>query len=129
MSIVYLSLDEVLIIHEILIERTGGSDGVRDITLVESALARPQQTFGGDALYTTIFEMAAALFESLIGNHAFIDGNKRIASLVALTFIGRNGHRVIASNEELTRMALDAAQGLLSIEELTRWFEENSEPV
>lgn len=128
MSVVYLSLDEILVIHEILIDRTGGFDGVRDIRLVESALARPQQTFGGEALYATLFEKAAALFESLISNHAFVDGNKRIASLAALTFIGRNGYRVVASNEELARMALAAAQSLLGIEELTRWFEENSEP-
>ena len=98
----YLSVDEVLEIHTAVIERFGGSDGVRDIGLLESALYRPQSGY-----YADLVEMAAAMFESLINNHPFIDGNKRVAFFSTDVFLRLNGYKIvvdpIAANEFLMK--------------------------
>ena len=91
----FLSLDEVLAIHERLIERFGGDHGVRDQGLLESALFRPQTGY-----YTHIEKMAAALFESLLVNHAFVDGNKRVAFFGTDIFLRLNGWKLVVSADE-----------------------------
>jgi death-on-curing protein len=94
-TVQFLSLDEVLAIHERLIDRFGGDDGVRDRGLLESALFRPQTGY-----YTHIEEMAAAMFESLLINHAFVDGNKRIAFFATDVFLRLNGWRLDITADE-----------------------------
>jgi len=94
MSNHFLTLDEVLEMHSILIKRFGGAAGVRDLGLLESALYRPQTGY-----YSTLFEMAAALFESLINNHPFIDGNKRVAFFATDVFLRMNGYRFVVEGK------------------------------
>jgi len=88
-AVQYLSLDEVLEIHAVLIDRYGGAEGVRDKGLLESALYRPKTGY-----YTDLVEMAAALFESLMNNHPFVDGNKRVAFFSTDVFLRLNGHKM-----------------------------------
>ena len=88
-SVQFLSLDEVLVIHERLIEVFGGPTGIRDMGMLESALYRPQTGY-----YEDILQMATALFESLLMNHPFVDGNKRVAFFVTDTFLRLNGYRI-----------------------------------
>jgi death-on-curing protein len=87
----YLTLNEVLVLHARLIQRTGGSRGARDVGLLESALARPRTTFEGSDLYPDLWSKAAALMHSLAQNHPFVDGNKRVALTVTGIFIELNG--------------------------------------
>lgn len=91
----YLTLDEVLRIHDVLIRAFGGAQGVRDHGLIESALLRPQTGY-----YADLIEEAAALWESLAMNHGFIDGNKRVAYACVELFLQANGADIVASNEE-----------------------------
>ena len=94
-AVKFLSLDEVLAIHERLIERFGGDHGIRDHGLLESALFRPQTGY-----YAHIEEMAAAMFESLLVNHAFVDGNKRVAFFASDTFLRLNGWKLVVTADE-----------------------------
>ena len=94
MSHHFLTIDEVLQMHEILIKRFGGAKGVRDLGLLDSALYRPQTGY-----YSTLFEMAAALFESLINNHPFIDGNKRVAFFATDVFLRMNGYKFVVDGK------------------------------
>ena len=109
----YLSPEQVLFIHSRLIDTTGGSHGVRDIGLLQSAVSRPKATFGGKDLYPDIFRKAAALMESLARNHPFVDGNKRTAITSAAVFLGMNGYRLDTTQKELERFTLSVAVGRL----------------
>ncbi|MBN2148007.1 MAG: type II toxin-antitoxin system death-on-curing family toxin, partial [Anaerolineales bacterium] len=106
----YLTPEQVLFIHARLITETGGEHGVLDIGLLQSAMARPQATFDGQNLYPELFSKVAALLESLIGNHAFVDGNKRTAITAAGLFLLLNGYRLTANNQELEDFTLQCAQ-------------------
>lgn len=117
--------ESVLQLHSLLCQRTGGDDGIRDEGLLDSALASPFQTFGGEALYPTLEEKAARLGFSLIANHAFIDGNKRIGVLVLLTFMALNGAPLSPSSEAVIRMGLGVASGEMDYEALLSWIREN----
>jgi death-on-curing protein len=94
-SVTYLSLDEVLAIHDLVLEYGGGTTGVRDLGLVDSAIGRPQTGY-----YADLVEMAAALMESLLINHPFLDGNKRTAFVATDTFLRANGYRLDLDSEE-----------------------------
>jgi death on curing protein len=107
----FLTLDDVLESHAEQIARYGGSDGIRDVGLLESALAQPQATFGGKHLHGDVFEMAAAYLFHLVKNHPFIDGNKRVGLEAALLFLEINGHAVETTNEALVDLVLQTAQG------------------
>jgi death-on-curing protein len=124
---VYLSPQQVLFIHARLIAETGGSHGVRDVGLLESAVARPRATFDGVDLYSDIFSKAAALMESLILNHPFVDGNKRTAITAASLFLLRNGRRVMVDSPELERFTLWVVNDRPPLEELSLWFHANTE--
>ncbi len=87
----YLTLGELIELHRRIIEQSGGADGIRDLGLAESALAQPQMSFGGTELYPTLAEKAAALCFSLVMNHPFVDGNKRIGHAAMETFLVMNG--------------------------------------
>jgi death-on-curing protein len=103
---IYLTAEQVLFIHYRLVSETGGEHGVRDIGLLESAIARPTATFDGQELYTDIFDKAAALMESLVNNHPFIDGNKRTGIACTVLFLRQNGIPFSAKNSDLERFTL-----------------------
>lgn len=124
----YLTVEQVLFLHARLIEETGGSHGVRDVALLESAVARPRATFGGKDLYPDLFSKAAALMDSLIRNHPFIDGNKRTGIAAAALFLRQNGRRLTATNPELEAFTLDVAESTPEISEIATWLETHSAP-
>lgn len=123
----FLSTEEVLFIHDQMIKRFGGSLGIRDLGLIESAVARPKATFGGEYLYITIFDKAAALLQSLLKNHPFVDGNKRTALTSAGTFLKRNGWKLINNHEEEVEFAIRVDNEHLSVEQISNWLKEHSE--
>jgi death-on-curing protein len=107
----FLSLSEVLAIHQDQIERYGGSSGIRDLDLLKSALGMPGATYGGEFLHTDIFEMASAYLFHIVKNHPFIDGNKRTGTVAALVFLDLNGYEVHAPEDDLAKAVLDVAGG------------------
>lgn len=107
----YLTLEEVLYLHRIVVEQSGGHLGVRDLDALESAVAQPQMAFGGKELYSTIAEKATSLGFSLISNHPFIDGNKRAGHAAMETFLVLNGMEISASVNEQERVILGVAAG------------------
>jgi death-on-curing protein len=128
MEPVFLSLDEVLEIHEQQIERYGGSPGLRDGGALESAIATPQVTFGGEFLHTSIPTMAAAYLFHLCQNHAFIDGNKRVGANAAITFLLMNNWEPTFDAEELTDLVLSVASSRLQKPEVVAIFEARCRP-
>ena len=124
----YLTTAEVLLIHARVIQRLGGTGGVRDVGLLESALARPRATFDQNELYPDRWHQAAALMHSLINNHPFVDGNKRTALVVTGIFLELNGHRLVASNQAAFDFTLDVAMGNLELGEMAQWLARNSRP-
>lgn len=112
-----LEIEEVLALHERIIMQSGGSSGVRDRNAIESALAQPQMAFGGQDLYPSLGEKAAALGFSLIANHPFVDGNKRIGHAAMETFLVRNGYALDAAVDEQERVVLTVAAGEMNREE------------
>lgn len=122
----YLTPEQVLFIHYRLIEETGGRHGIRDLTLLQSALARPMATFDNNDLYPDLFTKAASLMHSLIKNHPFADGNKRTAIASASIFLLRNNYSLKASNKELERFTLKVASENVEIQEMAYWFKRHS---
>lgn len=118
----YLSVQQILALHEVLMREFGGADALRDRGALEAAVARPAATFGGEDLYDDVAAKAAALMHSLVLNHPFADGNKRIGVAAAEFFLGCNGHVVSATNDELERLTMEVAQGTLAVEALAIWF-------
>lgn len=110
-EILFLSLDEVLAIHEWQIRKFGGSHGLRDRTLLESAVFTPRSTFDGEYLHADIIEMAAAYLFHLVENHPFIDGNKRVGAMSAAVFLDTNGYELTTNDEEFTAAVLQVASG------------------
>ena len=125
----YLSSQQVLFIQARLITETGGEAGLRDLTLLESAVARPRATFDGMDLYPGIFEKTAALLDSLINNHAFVDGNKRAGITSAAMFLRINGYHISSSQKGLEEFSLQVAISHPSISELAEWLETHSEKI
>ena len=119
----FLSLDEVLELHADQISSFGGSPGVRDEGLLESALAQPQATFGGQFLHPTISEQAAAYLYHIAMNHPFIDGNKRTAFAVMDTFLRLNGCALNLTDDEVYDLVMRVARGTMTKEELSTEFE------
>lgn len=123
---IYLSVEQVLFLHDRLIEETGGEHGVRDLGGLESALARPQAAFGNTQFYPDIMTKAAVLMDGLTRNHAFIDGNKRISISTAVLFLQVNGYRLTASNPELEEFAIHVTTMKPGIEQIADWFRTNT---
>lgn len=119
---IVLKKEQIILIHSILIERTGGLDGVREHSLLESAMQAPFQTFAGDELYPTIQKKAACLGFGLVNNHSFVDGNKRIGILTMMTFLQLNGMPIECSDEELIQLGLGLASGRISQDDLFDWI-------
>jgi death-on-curing protein len=118
----YLSLKEVLELHRLLLEQTGGLAGVRDLGLLESAVAQPLMSFGEQELYPTIVEKAAALGFSLIKSHPFNDGNKRIGHAALETFLVLNGYEVDAPVDEQERVIMSVAAGEMGRDDFVDWL-------
>lgn len=116
------SKDKVLLLYQLITSQTGGSFGVRDFNLLDSALESAYATFDGKDLYPSKEEKAARLACSLISNHAFIDGNKRIGMYVMLTFLEVNGINIDATNEEVIELGLGLAEGRIKYEDALEWI-------
>ena len=117
--------DKVKLLYKLMIEATGGSFGIRDENLLNSALNGIFQTFDGKDLYHTKEEKGAMLGYTLISNHAFVDGNKRIGMYVMLTFLEVNGIRLNCSNEDVVEAGLGVAAGSMTYEQLLQWVLEH----
>lgn len=128
MSIHYPTVADVKAAHQLEIEESGGSEGLRDADALEAAVLRPRQTFGGNDLYPDLPTKAAALFESLICNHPFVDGNKRTAVAVAETFLEANGARLGVTNTQLVQFAVGVGSGGYDTDTITEWFQANTVP-
>lgn len=117
--------EKVMLLHKLITEETGGDPNIRDTSLLNSALESAFATFDGKELYPTKEEKGAKLGYSLISNHAFVDGNKRIGMYVLLTFLETNGIKIRPTNEEVARVGLAVASGEMKYEELLDWIIEN----
>lgn len=120
------SKEKVLLLHRFIAEETGGSIGVRDEALLESALEAAFAGFGGQEFYPTKEEKGARLGYTLISNHAFVDGNKRIGMYVMLTFLEVNGIHMECTNEEVASAGLRVADGTMTYEDLLKWVREHT---
>lgn len=116
------SKEKVLLLHDLIAKETGGDAGVRDFGLLESALESAYQTFGGEDLFPTKQEKAAKLGVSLISNHAFVDGNKRIGMYVMLAFLEMNGVHISPSDADVIRLGMAVASGEAKYEDILAWI-------
>lgn len=123
----FLELAEVLYIHADQIERYGGDASIRDAGLLESAVAMPRATFGGEFLHRDLYEMGAAYLYHIVQNHPFVDGNKRTGTASALVFFEMNGVAIDADEDELVALVLDVAQGLADKARIAEFLRANSE--
>lgn len=115
------SKDKVLLLHKLIAEETGGSVGIRDEALLESALENAFSGFGGKEFYPSKEEKGARLGYTLISNHAFVDGNKRIGMYVMLTFLEVNGIRLDCTDDEIVEVGLAVASGAMDYDALLKW--------
>ena len=128
MRVDFLTLDDVLALHADQIARYGGSALVRDLGLLESALAMPAATFGGDFLHASLDEQAAAYLFHLVKNHPFVDGNKRTGLVALLAFLGLNGRQLEAPDDELTELVLGVAEERVTKAEVAVFVRRHSVP-
>ena len=128
MMLKFLSLPEVLAIHQDQISRYGGAAGIRDIELLKSALGMPAATYGGEFLHTDIYEMAASYLFHLVKNHPFVDGNKRVGAVAALIFLLLNGYEFCASEDEFAEMVLAVARGEMDKAQVAVFLSAGSKP-
>lgn len=122
----YLTLEQLLQLHALVLLKDGGLDAVRDLGRLESATASQQQEVFGEELYATVFEKAAALIRGIISDHAFVDGNKRTAMLAGLTLVELNRHVFRAEQGELEDFAVKIAVEHLTVGEIAAWLEAHS---
>jgi death on curing protein len=125
---IFLTEEQVLFIHFRLLSETGGEHGLRDLGLLQSAVARPRQTFDNEELHQNIFEKAAALMESLVNNHPFIDGNKRTGIACTVLFLRQNGVPFSAGNSELEKFTLRVASSKINRSQIAEWLKKHSRP-
>lgn len=122
----YLTVAQVLAIHDQMIKRFGGSHGIRDIGLIESAVARPKGGFGKEEFYKDLFTKAAALLQSLLKNHAFVDGNKRTSLTSAAIFLKINGYNFRNSGKEEIKFAIKVDNENLNLEQIAAFLKSHS---
>jgi death-on-curing protein len=120
---IYLTPEQVLFLHAQLVAETGGGHGVRDLSMLLSALGRPLASFDDQDLYPDIYTKSAALMDSLIRNHPFVDGNKRTGIAAAALFLRLNGYRLTAANSDLEKFTLQVARSELALEAIASWFQ------
>lgn len=121
-----IKIDDVLIFHKKIIEQTGGSDGIRDIGLIESALNRALVTFDGIDFYQEIEDKIAVITYGLINNHGFVDGNKRIGVSVMLLLLRLNGINIQYTQNALVKLGMDIAKGAIDEKEIKQWIKDHN---
>ena len=126
MSVKYVPLEDIIFIHEAIIDTIGGKGGIRDFTLLHSAIFRPQSSFGGKDLYSSFFDKAASLTHSLLVNHPFNDGNKRTALASCERFLNINGIEIAASQKEKIQFTLDIESKKFNLESIAKWLKAHS---
>lgn len=129
MEIKYLDIAEVYNIHERMLKVGGGRSGIKDFTLIHSAVERPKASFGGKMLYPNIWLQAAALIQSLIKNHPFEDGNKRTGFFSTLRFLNINGYDIKVTKKDIVSFALDVDVKKLSLNQIAFWFKKHAKSV
>ena len=122
----YLSVAQVRALHELQIERFGGGSGVRDTGALDAAVMRPRASFGGEDLYSDVPAKAAALMHSLVQNHPFVDGNKRVGLHAMLVFLAENGMDLTTSSKELVELTLAIATSRIGVEAVAIWVRQRS---
>ena len=115
--------EKVLLLQQLIIESSGGTAGVRDFKLLDSALNTAFQTYDGKELYPTKEEKGAKLGINLVQNHAFVDGNKRVGMLVMMSFLELNGIKISCKNEELVNIGISCAEGTMQYDDLLTWIQ------
>ena len=125
----YLTLGEVVELHRRVLQASGGAPGIRDLGALDSAVAQPKATFGGTDLYPTVAEKAAALCFSLVQNHPFVDGNKRVGHAAMETFLVLNGAEIDAAVDDQERLMLELAAGRFDRMQLTDWLRHHLRPL
>jgi len=118
----FLTIDDALAIHRLQLEKFGGQDGVRELSLLESALAMPPQSFGGDYVHEDLFAMAGAYLFYICKNHPFLDGNKRTAAAMAAVFLGMNGFFLVAEPSAFTDLTLAIAESRARKQDASDFF-------
>lgn len=121
-----ITVKQILILHEFELSKHGGSSGVRDMGMLKSAIGRPFATFGGEDLYPDIFLKMAALVQSIVKNHPFIDGNKRTAFVSAMVIFKLNGYLLKIEQKEVVKFMLKVANENLSVDEISLWLKKHS---
>ncbi|MBF0493253.1 MAG: type II toxin-antitoxin system death-on-curing family toxin [Deltaproteobacteria bacterium] len=124
--ILYLELKHIMAMHRVLLEKYGGLEGVRDQGLLESALAQPSQNVFGEDLFPDLYSKAAAYAFYLSENQPFVDGNKRIATAAALTFLRLNGYEIKASEKQVYEVIMQLANRQMMRDQLSTWFKKHS---
>lgn len=119
------SKEKILLLHQVMAEATGGDVGVRDDALLESAIENIYATFDGIELYPTKEEKTARLGYSLISNHAFVDGNKRIGMYIMISFLELNGIKIDANNDDVVKLGLSVASGNANYDDILNWINEH----
>ena len=118
----FLDIDDVIEIHELQLSEFGGVNGIRDLALLDSAIAQSMASFGGKFLHEDLFAMASAYLFHIVMNHVFVDGNKRTGLVAALTFLDINGHPIGDSSPLLYNATMDVAEGRMDKDELADLF-------
>ena len=125
----YLEIDEVYLIHQIIIKRAGAKASVRDFALLHSAVERPKATYHGQDLYPNVFTKAAALLQSLCRNHPFTDGNKRTSWAATHRFLWLNGYHLKANRKDAVGFMLWIDSSKPEVKEIAAWLKRNSKPL
>lgn len=126
MKLNYLSIDEVITIHDRMLKIAGGREGIRDFTLIHSAIERPKATFAQKDLYPTIFTKAAAIIQSLIRSHPFNDGNKRTGYFSTLRFLNQNGYDLVTTKKEIIDFTVKIDVKRPEIEDIAFWLKKHA---
>lgn len=122
----YLSAQEILVLHALVVDAAGGSHGVRDIALLASIAHKPAAKFGGKDLYPDLFFKAAVLLEAIANYHVFVDGNKRTSFIAAARFLHLNGYAIETDNTDVEKTVLAVATKKIGVEELAEWLKQKS---
>lgn len=126
MAVRYLSVEELLVIHQVVIDKIGGAQGIRERGLLESLALKPQTRFGGQALYPDIFLKAAVLYEASVNYHVFVDGNKRTGFAALARFLYVNGYVLSVSEREIVDYTLSVATSNLDLADIAIWVKKHS---
>lgn len=124
-----LTVEEVLALHAAALDAFGGMPGLRDSGLLDSALAQPLMTFGGQSVYESLWEKVASLGRSLVCNHAFVDGNKRVGFAAMAVLLRFHGFELICTSDDTEQTVLDIATGRLNLQAIAGWLEAHAVPL